>query len=67
MARGPLQQATDQVRQFFRRVKNGIIQDVPEDIALCEFDCNKGQCKMEEWEKCKRRLSGAANELKPRV
>jgi hypothetical protein len=34
---------------------NQVIQDVPEDVALCEFDCRKSQCRMGEWENCERR------------
>jgi hypothetical protein len=40
-----------------RWLKNQIVQDVPEDIALCEFDCRKGQCRMGEWESCERRIT----------
>ena len=47
-------------KQGVRRAKHWlneqIIQDVPEDIALCEFDCRKGQCRMGEWESCERRI-----------
>jgi hypothetical protein len=39
-----------------RWLKNQVIQEVPEDIALCEFDCRKPQCRMGEWETCERRL-----------
>ena len=44
------------VRKAKRWLKEQIVQDVPEDIALCEFDCRKGQCRMGEWESCERRL-----------
>jgi hypothetical protein len=45
--------------------KDWVAQDVPEDIALCAFDCSKGQCTLEEWESCERRLNNAAGELMP--
>lgn len=32
-----------------------IIQDVPSDIEVCEFDCSKGQCTLGEWRACKNR------------
>jgi hypothetical protein len=44
------------VRKAKRWLKEQIVQDVPEDIALCEFDCRKGQCRVGEWESCERRL-----------
>ena len=33
-----------------------LVQEVPDDIALCEFDCRKTQCRYDEWENCGRRL-----------
>src|SRR5690348_12786285 len=32
-----------------------IVQDVPSDIEVCEFDCSKGQCTLGEWRACKNR------------
>lgn len=45
--------------------KNQLVTDVPEDMALCEFDCQRGHCSMDEWATCERRLSQAAGELMP--
>ena len=45
--------------------KGQIVSDVPEDIALCEFDCRKPQCTQGEWETCSRRLTRAAGERMP--
>lgn len=43
----------------FRRVRRWlhgqVVKEVPEDIAVCEFDCRKGQCRMGEWSTCERR------------
>lgn len=46
-------------------VEGQFVQDVPEDIELCEFDCSKGQCTVGEWESCERRRRRAAGELLP--
>jgi hypothetical protein len=46
-------------------IKDQIVQDVPEDIGLCEYDCKKGQCTLGEWEACERRQCKAAGELMP--
>ena len=46
-------------------VLNQIIQDVTEDIGLCEYDCRKGQCSQGEWATCERRLNRAKGELMP--
>jgi hypothetical protein len=46
-------------------LRDQIIQTVPEDSAICEFDCRKEQCTMDEWETCERRITKAAGELMP--
>ena len=48
--------------QFVRRHATG---DVPEDLAICEFDCRKGRCMQDEWETCDRRIRKGAGELCP--
>jgi hypothetical protein len=53
--------------RLWQWVKRQVVQDVPEDIALCEFACRKGQCGMDEWETCDRRINKAAGELSPPV
>ena len=30
--------------------------EVPEEIAVCEFDCRRTECLHEDWERCERRL-----------
>jgi len=59
------QLSTNPVQRIWQWIKNQIVQDVPKDIALCEFDCRKEQCREDEWATCERRLSAAAGELKP--
>jgi hypothetical protein len=49
----------------WQRLKKQWIDDVPDDVALCEFDCRKGQCTYGEWASCERRLSKTAGELMP--
>ncbi|MGA3049661.1 MAG: hypothetical protein ABSD67_23855 [Terracidiphilus sp.] len=49
----------------WRWVKDQIIDEVPQDDALCEFDCSKAQCTVGEWESCERRQCKAAGELIP--
>ena len=33
------------------------VGDVPDDIAQCEYDCRKPQCRQGEWEACERRVT----------
>lgn len=43
------------LKRWFRRE---ILQEVPEEIAACEFACRKGRCLTGEWRSCERRLRG---------
>ena len=45
--------------------KEQIVAEVPDDLAVCEFDCRKSQCSWDEWVSCERRISKAAGELMP--
>jgi hypothetical protein len=52
--------------KLWRSFLNNLVQDVPDPLALCEFDCLKPQCTVAEWTSCERRLQRAAGELMPR-
>jgi hypothetical protein len=45
-------------RRLRRWIKRRLIQDVPEEIAACEFECRRTECQQGEWETCERRLRG---------
>jgi hypothetical protein len=51
--------------RLWQFVKRQTIGDVPEELAICQFDCPKGQCLQDEWEKCNRRIHKGAGELSP--
>ena len=46
----------DWFRKLFPDSEKHLVEQVPNDIALCEFDCRKTQCSFGEWETCARRL-----------
>jgi hypothetical protein len=52
----------DWLREF---VKREIVDEAPEDSAICEFDCRKVQCAQAEWAACERRIRKGAGELFP--
>jgi len=54
------------LKRLWHWLKDQIVQEVPEDIGLCEYDCRKKQCIMGEWETCDRRMRKAEEELMPR-
>jgi hypothetical protein len=49
----------DSLKRLWGWIKEQIIQDVPEDLATCEFDCScvsecrENPCAIGEWEKRK--------------
>jgi hypothetical protein len=51
--------------RLWQFVKRQIVDDAPEEIAICQFDCRKGQCLQDEWETCNRRIGKGAGELFP--
>jgi len=48
-----------------RWFRGQLLGEVPPEIALCEFDCPRGQCLEDEWATCQRRLTRAAGGLMP--
>jgi hypothetical protein len=52
-------------KRFWQWLKTGVVQTVPDEDGLCEFDCRKEQCSETEWENCERRINKAAGELWP--
>ncbi len=42
---------------LFERVMGNLVQSVPEELAVCEFDCSAVECSQKKWENCPRRLS----------
>ncbi len=52
-------------RRLWQWLKGQIVQTVPEEDGVCEFDCRKQQCTEGEWEVCERRVQKAAGELWP--
>jgi hypothetical protein len=53
------------LKRLSRWTCDQLVGDVPKDVALCEFDCGRGQCTLGEWESCERRRASAAGELMP--
>lgn len=51
--------------RFSRWLRGHLVGEVPTDLALCEFDCPRGQCLEDEWTTCQRRISRAARESMP--
>lgn len=45
---------------FWERIKAEIVQEVPDEIAFCEFECHKEQCTRAECQACPMRLAWAA-------
>jgi len=51
--------------RLYNRWKDFLVDDVPDDLAICEFDCRKLRCTQGEWATCDRRITRALGELSP--
>ena len=51
------------ISRLQRWLTDQIIQDIPSDIAVCEYDCRKIQCTSVEWEACESRCAQPHNPL----
>lgn len=45
-------------RRLQQWIKDRMVQDVPEDIAACEFECRRTECRLGDWSTCENRLRG---------
>ena len=55
-----------QRKTFWRWLKSQIATDVPEEAAVCEFECRKPECAQGEFDQCERRQNKAPGELTPK-
>ncbi|MEI9972574.1 MAG: hypothetical protein WDO73_11260 [Ignavibacteriota bacterium] len=53
------------LQRLWEFVKRQAVDDVPKEIAICEFDCNRAQCRQNEWDVCGRRIHHGSGELFP--
>lgn len=53
------------IRRVGDWVLNHLVQDVPEEIGLCEFDCRRADCYDNELKTCQRLRERAQGELMP--
>ena len=51
--------------RFALWIRGHLLGEVPDEMAVCEFECERGQCLEEEWATCQRRITRAAGELMP--
>jgi len=49
--------------EFCRWLKAEWVAEVPDDLAVCEFECRKSRCSLDDWAQCVHRVSSARNEL----
>ena len=39
------------------------VTEVPEDLAICEFECPASQCSWDDWAQCVHRVSNTREQL----
>jgi hypothetical protein len=49
--------------QLCRSLKAQWIEEVPDHLAICEFECRKSQCSSDDWARCFRRISNTPKKL----
>ena len=49
--------------EFFHWLKAQWVAEVPDDLAICEFECRKSQCSSDDWAQCLLRVSNTRKEL----
>jgi hypothetical protein len=47
------------IGDLWRWLQGQMVQDVPDSLAACEFDCRALSCRRGDWERCMHRLRGA--------
>jgi hypothetical protein len=55
----------DLIVRLGRWLRSEAVQVVPEDIAVCEFECRKTTCSSAEWNECRRRLEMTPSGARP--
>jgi hypothetical protein len=55
------------IRNLWRRLQGPMVQDVPADIAVCEFDCPSVACRRGAWERCEHRLRDSTPRREPHL
>lgn len=43
------------IARLGRWLRDQVVQEVPESLAVCEFDCDRPDCRTGDWERCERR------------
>ena len=51
-----LEEKASTLRTAWRLIKNQWIQEVPEEISICEFECRNPECQGAQWVACQKRL-----------
>ena len=48
------------LRKLARWLRERLLQDVPADLAGCEFECHRRACRKGDWDRCPLRLKEAS-------
>ena len=50
--------------ELCRWLKAQWVAEVPDDLAICEFECRKSECSFDGWANCVRRISQTPREIR---
>ena len=51
------------MNKLWHWLKTQWIEEVPDHLAICEFECRKSQCSSDDWARCVRRASNPPKKL----
>src|SRR5512139_2205422 len=58
----PQDKKSSWLRRLLERAARGTVEDAPKEIAACEFECRKLDCRHGEWDTCPLRLNRMARD-----
>ena len=53
-ATGPSVRPIERLRRWF---SNHVIQNVPEEVSICEYECQEPDCHIAKWALCEKRTA----------
>jgi len=45
------------LQRLWQRLKDRLVQEVPDEVGACEYGCRKPDCRNGDWDSCQRRIS----------
>lgn len=63
MTRLTVRLAARPLERLGRWLSDHLIQNVPEEISVCEYECQEAECNIAKWAMCQKRLASPEQAL----